>query len=77
MQNAQSLQALELQSSQFNSKKSLLMKITVAISESQNESILIHDGETATEVAHKFALRHQLDTETEFILKDQIEQNMI
>ena len=48
MQNVESLQALELQSSQFNSKKTLLMKITVAISDDHNESILIHEGETPT-----------------------------
>lgn len=52
------------------------MKITIALSEDQNESLLIHEGETAAEAAHNFAQRFRLDTDTEILLKEQIEMNI-
>jgi len=53
-----------------NSGRRELMKIQIDLSDTQTETLLIREGETALQVARAFCQKFSLPEETEFLLRD-------
>jgi len=53
-----------------------LITIIVEISEGREETIIVHNGDTAEELAEKFALKHNLNEHMKSKLRDNIQANI-